>query len=1209
MGLAKRLLAELSATPTRPLLVPRVNSAGRAFLAAELMRAGLRPVLIADDERDAESLYRDLAFVSGTTDDLAGAQGLLFLGDDGKSPYEEYSPDAKSVMERIAALYRLSQEPKDVRAVVVSPGALVRRQVPPSLWKDGIDYLVAGQSVDRERLLQNLVARGYNSVKQVEDPGTFSVRGGIIDVYSPYLPKPYRLDLFGDEIESIRLFDPGSQRTERDLEDAVLLPAREVVFGEGTARRVKAAVRALADEHNVPSRHLGSIEDDLEHEIFFFGIECLLPLFYQEELVPLDVYLPRGPEVVYLLGDREPIEAGLAETEAHLEAAYHHTVAHHRLAVPPRAHAADGVTVLESVLSASKTIELPELVVGRTEAGGRPPLELRFETTSGLRQEIIRAAKESTESDADTLAPLTRRLKKWRSEGLSNVVVASTRGQAERLKSLLEPKGLTVRLRTQALDLAELEPPAGKTDDRLAAGTLRDKSVHLWLVIGDISGGFVLPEGRLALVSEEEIFGQRIKRERRRAAAAKGFVSDLADLKPGDFVVHLDYGIGLYHGMTKLAVNGVDADFLHVEYKGGDKLYLPVHRLRLLQKYAGAEEGKKPNLSKLGTQTWATTKAKVKDTLLKMAAELLRLYAMRAHMEGYALPPPDERYTRFEAEFAFEPTPDQAKAIRDVIADLGKTQPMDRVICGDVGYGKTEVAMRGAMLTVFGGKQVAVLVPTTVLAAQHHQVFSERLGPFGARVGIVSRFQTSEEIKKSLGLLKDGQLDVLVGTHRLLSQDVKWKDLGLLVIDEEHRFGVKHKEALKKLRAKVHVLTMSATPIPRTMHMGLMGVRDMSVIATPPTDRLAVKTEVHKFSEELIREGIVNELRRGGQCFVVHNRVASIDAFRRFLEKLVPEARIVVGHGQMEEDRLEKVMVDFMNREYNVLLSTTIIESGIDIPNANTIIVNRADRMGLAQLYQLRGRVGRSKARGFAYLFIPSGNLTKDAKKRMAVIQRFTELGSGFKIATHDLEIRGAGNILGKEQSGSIAQVGFEVFQQLLAEAVDELKGAHTLSFRDAEVQVPVPALIPENYVPPPGERLAYYQRFNKAETDEATYDLLQEIADLYGTPPPELENLATLMMVKQRLLRIGGKALDFGAETKNMPPRIVLRFDETSEEIIAPDRLVAYVGKRPNDRKMIPDGRLMVSLSPYEDIREILTQSKDILDELIIAKTRPAGR
>ncbi len=1206
MGLAKRLLAELTPAERPPLVIPRVTGAGRAFLAVELMKAGLRPVLIADDEKDAEALYRDLAFLSGSQDDLAAAQGLLFLGDDAKSPYEEYSPDARSVMERIAALYRLSREPKDVRAVVVSPGALVRRQLPPAVWSNAVDYVVAGETVDRDHLLRNLTSRGYNSVKQVEDPGTFSVRGGIIDIFSPYLPKPYRLDLFGDEVESIRLFDPATQRTERELEDAILLPAREVFFGPKTSARVKAAVRVLADENNVPSRHLGSIEDDLEHEIFFFGIECLLPLFHTEALVPLDAYLPRGPETVYLVGDREPIEAQLAETEAHLEAAYHHAVAHHRLAVPPREHAADGVEILRAVISQSKLIELPELVVGPAEGHANSTLALQYEPTAGLRQEIIRAAKESADSDADTLAPLTRRLKKWRSEGLCTVVAASTRGQAERIKSLLEPKGLTVRLRTKPLDLAELETPEGRNDDRAAAGTLRDRSVHLWLVIGDISGGFVLPDGRMALISEEEIFGQRIKRERRRAAAAKSFISDLADLKPGDFVVHLDYGIGLYHGMTKLALSGVDADFLHVEYKGGDKLYLPVHRLRPLQKYAGADEGKKPTLSKLGTQTWAATKAKVKDTLLKMAAELLRLYAMRVHLEGYALPPPDERFTRFEAEFAFEPTPDQAKAIKDVIADLGKSQPMDRVICGDVGYGKTEVAMRGAMLTVFGGKQVAVLVPTTVLATQHFQVFSERLGAFGARVGIVSRFQTNEEIKKTLAQLKEGQIDVLVGTHRVLSQDVKWKDLGLLVIDEEHRFGVKHKEALKKLRAKVHVLTMSATPIPRTMHMGLMGVRDMSVIATPPVDRLAVKTEVHKFSEELIREAIVSELRRGGQCFVVHNRVSSIDAFRRFLDKLVPEARIVVGHGQMEEDRLEKVMVDFMSREYNVLLSTTIIESGIDIPNANTIVVNRADRMGLAQLYQLRGRVGRSKARGFAYLLIPSGNLTKDAKKRMAVIQRFTELGSGFKIATHDLEIRGAGNILGKEQSGSIAQVGFEVFQQLLAEAVDELKGAHTLSFREAEVQVPVPALIPESYVPPPGERLSFYQRFNKAESDEATYDLLQEIADLYGTPPPELENLATLMMVKQRLLRIGGKALDFAAETKNMPPRIVLRFDETSDQLIAPERIVAYVAKRPADRKMIPDGRLMLSLTPYEDIREILTQSKDMLDELILAKPRP---
>jgi transcription-repair coupling factor (superfamily II helicase) len=846
--------------------------------------------------------------------------------------------------------------------------------------------------------------------------------------------------------------------------------------------------------------------------------------------------------------------------------------------------------VLEDVAIA----ELPEMVLA-----GQRVINVHFEPTETIRAEILKATR-SIEEGGDVLLPLVERLRDWRSQGLTNLIVAGTRGQAERVRELLSTKKVQVRLRSEPFSFDELRAAKGPK-------TLRDTSVHAWIALGDISGGFVHHEGRLSIVSEEEIFGARIKRRKKRAAAAGAFVSDLADLQPGDFIVHLDYGIGKYHGLTKLPVNGVMHDVLNIEYKGGDKLYLPVHRLRLIQKYAGAAEGKAPQLDRLGAQTWANTKKKVKDTLLKMAAELIRLYAMRASLEGFAFRAPDDTFTQFEAEFAFEPTPDQAKAIDDVVRDLQKPNPMDRLISGDVGYGKTEVAMRAAMLAVLSGKQVAVLVPTTVLAAQHYNVFTERFANYPVRMGIVSRFQSSALIKENLDKLKTGQIDIIIGTHRLLSKDVHFKDLGLLVIDEEHRFGVADKEKLKKYRATVHVLSMSATPIPLTLHMGFMGVRDMSMIATPPVDRLAVKTEVHKFSEEVIREAVLREIKRGGQCFVVHNRVASIDSFKRMLERLVPEARVIVGHGQMQEDLLEKVMVDFMAREYNVLLSTTIIESGIDIPNANTIIINRADQMGLAQLYQLRGRVGRSKTRGFAHFLIPAGNLSPKAKKRIAVLQRFTELGAGFKVASQDLEIRGAGNILGKQQSGTIASVGFEMYQALLAEAVAELKGSGRKSLKEPEVQVPVPALIPDSYVTGPGERLAYYQRFNAADTDDMTYDALQEITDLYGTPPAEVENLAQLMLVKQRLSRLGALGLDYGAETKSMPARVVIRFDH-EDPGISPAQLVAYVQKAASKRKLTPEGKLILHLQPFDDPREILMQAKEQLDELLRFRLRESA-
>ncbi len=1178
----------------RRLSIPGLTGATRAYVAASLVAAGKRVALVANDHGDAEALYRDLSFVLGTSDEDAAQRGVLFLGGDGKSPYEAYSPDPRGVMERIATLYRLHREAPSVRALVVDPSALTHKQIPPTTFDHAFEYVLSGEVLDRDKLLQSLVRWGYNSVSVVEDLGTFSVRGGIIDVFSPYLSEPIRIDLFGDEVESVRRFDPATQRATVELDDAIILPAKEIVFSDAIISKARATIDGIADEATIPTRRLQAVLEDIDNQIHFFGIETLLPLFHAEGLVAADTYLPTGDDVVYLVGDDTDLQAGAAAALATADAGYAKAVEGNEIAVPPQQHVTDGWEVLDRAFQDSGHIALPTVELSRKDAP--PSFRIDSEPTDQIRAEILKATR-SDEPDVDVLQPVTERLHRWRKQGLRSLIVCHTRGQAERLKSLLAPKGVEIRLRTQPLSFEELfsEEPT----------RLDEKSVHAHLVLGEITKGFVVPAGRLAVLSEEQIFGQRIKPRKSRKAAAGAFVSDLAELKPGDFVVHIDFGIGKYEGMTRLALNGVDGDFLSIEYKGGDKLYLPVHRLRLVQKYSTDGEGRSPPLSKLGNQTWGNTKRRVKDSLLKMAAELLRLYAMRESLEGFALAQPDDRYMKFEAEFAFEPTPDQQTAINDVIEDLAKTRPMDRLICGDVGYGKTEVAMRGAMLCVMARKQVAVLVPTTVLAAQHYHVFSERFGNQAVRIGVVSRFQTREQIKQTLKELAAGTLDIIIGTHRLLSKDVKFAGLGLLVVDEEQRFGVAHKERLKKYRAKVHVLTMSATPIPRTMHMGMMGVRDLSVIATPPVDRLAVKTEVHKFSEDVIREAVIKEIRRGGQCFVVHNRVASIDAFARMLGKLVPEARVVVGHGQMSEDVLEKVMVDFMNKEYNVLLSTTIIESGIDIPSANTMVINRADRMGLAQLYQLRGRVGRSRVRGFCHFLIPSGTLSKDARKRIAVLQRFTELGAGFKVASHDLEIRGAGNILGKQQSGSIAAIGFEMYQNLLKEAIDELKGAASKHLKEPEMQLPVPALLPDNYVPHPGERLKYYQAFNRADTDEATYDLLQEVTDLYGTPPAEVENLTELMLVKQRLSRLGVANLDYGAETTKMPSRFVLRFDAEAPGI-SPRHLVTYVERGARSRKLIPDGRLMVYLDPFDDVRDIIQQIKEQLNQLLKIRLDP---
>lgn len=1183
MTAAQRLLEQLAGAET--VTVPGLPRPVRAALAAELVERKRLPVLIAEDAEDAEALHLDLCFLLGVDPERAADRGIVFFGADEKSPYEEYSPDARTVMERIHTLHRLAKERARLTAVVLSPGAIVRRHVPPTFFGRFSEWLVVGEEIDREQLVQKLIRAGYNRVSSVEDPGTFSVRGGIIDVFSPSVSRPIRIDLFGDEIESLHLFDPATHRNVHDLEDATLLPAREIAFCPETVAAARIDIESLAERGTAPTRRVNAVLDDLDSGIHFFGIEAFLPVFHPGGLVGADAYLPRGDDVVVLLGEQDKlIEHGDA-TWADARIAYERALANNRLALPPEAHLADVSEVLRSALSGRRQIRVPAVPIG-----GGPVLRLEAEPVTGLRQEILRATRvRGEEEEEDVLAPLTDRLRRWSADGLSSYLVCQTRGQAERLRQMLGGRDVSVRLETEPFSLER------------APG--HDPKIEARIVLGELSSGFVFRELGLAFVPEDEIFGARMKKRRQRRPAAGEFVSDLADLAAGDYVVHVDYGVGLYQGLTKLVVDGVAADYLHIEYRGAEKLYLPVSRLRLIQKYVGAQEGRAPPLDKLGSSAWATTKKKVKDHLLRMAAELLRLYASRQAVEGYAFPPPDESFAQFEAEFEHEPTPDQARAIEDVVRDLQRSAPMDRLICGDVGYGKTEVAMRATMMAVVAGRQTAVLVPTTVLAAQHFQTFSKRFENFGVNIALVSRFRSAEENRESLRRLAEGKIDIVIGTHRLLGKEVSFQRLGLLVIDEEHRFGVSHKERLKKYRSTVHVLAMSATPIPRTLHMGFMGVRDMSMIATPPEDRLAVKVEVHRFSEEILQESLIREIRRGGQAFVVHDRVSSIEPYARLIERLVPEARVAVGHGQMDQERLEKVMVDFMNKEFNVLLCTTIVESGIDIPNANTIVVNRADNLGLAQLYQLKGRVGRARARGYCYFLIPSGNLGPKAKKRIAVLQRFTELGAGFKVASQDMEIRGAGNLLGQQQSGNITKVGFDMYQALLQEAVAELKGKAKSDLREPELQLPVTALIPDAFIPEAADRLGFYRRLNDAETDEEAYDILQEMGDLYGHPPVEVENLVQLLRVKRRAAALSVLAIDYGPGSKTMGPRIVLRFDQGRRP--DPNRLAAFVANDKDRRKLVPDGRLVLVLDPFEQMEEVLELSLGLLDQLIAAVLR----
>jgi len=1126
--------------------VAGLPGAARARLAASLLSPGparARLVLcVAVDEEAADELARDLAF-------FLEARRIVRLPADAVLPYDDLSPDRTTEMERLAGLARLAVAAEGVSAVVVSAHGLARRMVPRALFDAGSELLGAGLTVDREALAARLVALGYARVPLVEDPGTFAVRGGVLDLWSPAEARPARLEYFGDEIESCRPFDPQSQGSAEEPVEVLVSPAREALLDEAGRAAAKEAVRAAAERVNRPTTRVREVLDQIEAGQPFFGQEALLPGFHAGGLTPLTSFLPAGAAAY--LDDAEGIAEALDALWASLEKEHAAALGREELALPPEAHFLRPAEALAAV-AALPLVRRHPVVYGADE-----PIRFSLGETSDLRAEI-----EAAHGDEGALAPLTRRLEAWRQRGLTAVIACGTPSAADRLKRLLTDRRQAVRSHP-----GPLADPAA----------LYDAAIHAHLLPGELSAGFVDGEARLALLSDQEILGHKVRKRARAVREEHAFAAAFRDLNEGDLVVHVEHGIARYQGLTKMQIRGVEGDFLVLAYDGADRLYLPVGKLRQVQKFNGASPDA-VRLDRLGGQSFALRKARVKEQLLKMAAELIELYAARTAHPGHAYGEPDQMYREFEAEFPYEETPDQQKAIDDVLKDLRKAGggrgPMDRLVCGDVGYGKTEVAMRAAMLAVLGRKQVAVLVPTTILASQHERSFRERFKGYPVRIEAVSRMRTAEEVRAVLKEAALGKVDVLIGTHRLLGADVSFKDLGLVVVDEEQRFGVAHKERLKKLRKLVDVLTLTATPIPRTLHMSLAGARDLSIIATPPEDRRAIRTVVSKFDPAVIQEAIEAELKRGGQVFFVHNRVRSIGSMKKFLEELMPRVRFGVAHGQMGEGQLEHVMGDFVARRLDVLIASTIIESGLDIPSANTIIVNRADHFGLSQLYQIRGRVGRSRERAYAYLLVPARRpVTKDARKRLEVLQRFGELGAGFQIASHDLEIRGAGNLLGKDQSGQIEAVGFELYTQLLDEAVRELKGEPPRQDLDPDVALPVPAFIPDPYMPDVHQRLYFYKRFAQASSDEELEALRAEIIDRCGDPPEEVDALGEVMKVKVRLRELGIRALESG------PGRVVLTLG--AEALLDPFLLAKHVQASGDALRLTPDMKLVARLGP----------------------------
>jgi transcription-repair coupling factor (superfamily II helicase) len=1161
-----------------PMHVAGVAGTMPALVARAIALAQTNPVVcVTADVDSARRLTDDLQFVWGPrTAETAQGDVLLFAPSE-SSPYADVNPDRRSAMARLVTLFQLAHK-LPWRFLVVPATGLARKVVPRKVIEKHSDLVFADQEIDRDALIGKLAAAGYLRVPLVEDPGSFAVRGSVLDIWPASTEHPVRLELYGDLVLSLRAFDATQQRTLGGLRELWLPPARETILTQEAVDRAREVVRALCDHVDLPSSRARALVEDVASGRAFFGAEGFLPAYY--ELESLFRYIPEV--AIFLLEDPPALTRSVRDEleRAAGDAAAKGSAPH----LPLRELYVEEAEVATSLATRTVLSLHRAAVSGGTAAPDLTQFEFAPEDTPSLvardQSDLERAvaAARGSRGKHGALDPLIDRLTAWREAGFRVFLAARSETQAERLSSLVRHRDIPCALRTGRFDPTLLD----------ATGTASDE---ISVVNGPLARGIVAPAERLVLVTEEEIFGRRAHRAGGKAKrSAKAFLEDLRALEVGHYVVHVEHGIGKYLGLLHKDIGGVTVDLLVVEYAGGDKLYLPVYRLNQIQKWSGAEGA--PKVDRLGGQTFGKTKQRVEKQVKQMADELLRLYAERQALPGDALPPMDDDYRAFEATFPFDETPDQAQAIIDVSRDLEQDRPMDRLVCGDVGFGKTEVAIRAAYRVAQAGKQVAVLCPTTVLAQQHWLSFEARLRAYPLKVAVLSRFQTKQEQADTVRGLREGKVDVVVGTHRLLSKDVHFKQLGLLVVDEEQRFGVTHKERIKQLKRSVDVLTLTATPIPRTLQMAVSGLRDMSLIATPPVDRRAIRTIVTRNDDAVVREAIRRELARGGQIFYVYNRVDGIHERALRVQTLVPEARVAVGHGQMAESALEQTMLDFIEGRYDVLVATAIIESGLDIPRANTILIDRADMLGLSQLYQLRGRVGRSKERAYCYLIVPPPSaMSDDARARIEALERHTDLGSGFQIASLDLELRGAGDLLGGEQSGNVAQVGFDLFCQMLEEAVHELRGEPVVHDVEPELSFDVEALLPDDYIADVGVRLSLYKRLASAEGPDEVADLASEMEDRFGAPPTEAKQLIHLMRIKTELRRL--RAL--GCEASPRGVTLHLREDTPLD----PRKLTELVIKKGSPYRVTPDMRVTRRMTEHDVVADGLAATDKMLAEL----------
>jgi transcription-repair coupling factor (superfamily II helicase) len=1064
----------------------------RAFLPLLLAEAPL--LVLVPRERDVEETAQDLRTLAAA----AGIEGaVLSLPAPGPPPFRGLPRHESAQARRAATLHRA----KGARAVVASPFGLLRPSLAPHLLATRVLEVRVGDELLPEILLEALDEGGYAREDPVTAPGQMARRGGILDVFPSDADEPVRIEFFGDNVESLRRFDPDTQRATAPLAALEALPLADLF----ATRSLLSALPAVLDERFAGRRELPPFKDALERGLPPEGLVDLLPLVPGATVPPWQ-HLPRGTVVVV-----EP-EAVRQEAETLFARAREDRERRGEGLLPEVGEALVPPEALAAHLAEARVIEVREV------------------ETAG---ETLHLASRPAPSYAGDMNRLAADL---RATSATTVVFLGNPGRADRLADVLREEGLAVGEGTRILPR-----------------------------VGALSRGFEVPEAGLLVLADGDVFPEEVHLHARgRRRGLRTFLSDFRDLKVGDLVVHEEHGIGRFIGLETLPIGGTTRELMVLGYQGGDKLKVPVEAFDRIQKYTSSEAAR-PQVDRLGSGQWEKTKTRVKKAMRDMALELLKLYAERKARPGHAFQGESPWQREFEVAFEYDETPDQAQAIAEVAADMASTVPMDRLVCGDVGYGKTEVAMRAAMRAVLDGKQVAVLAPTTVLAFQHWKTFRKRFAPFPVAVEMISRFRTPKEIKAVLARTAAGGVDVLIGTHRILSKDVVFRDLGLLVVDEEQRFGVAAKEKLKQLKTTVDCLTLSATPIPRTLQMGLSGIRDMSVIETPPRDRLAIQTMVVKFSTDTIAAAIRQELAREGQVFMVHNRVESIVSLAALVQRLVPEARVVVGHGQMPEAELERVMLSFVEGRADVLVATTIVENGLDIPRANTLIVNRADRYGLAQLYQLRGRVGRSDRRAFAYLLVPPDTvLSEIARKRLAAIREFSDLGAGFRIAALDLELRGAGNLLGGQQSGHIQAVGLDLYVKLLEQAILELRGEPPRELPRTALHLGVELRIPPGYVPETHQRLQVYKRVSQARTTAELESLLAELRDRYGPPPSEVLGLVGYAELRVKAEALGIVQVDAAAGA------LTLRFDPRTP--LRPEPLAELAAARGGAR-LLPDG------------------------------------